>query len=131
VPHTHKDKHTILVVDDDDAIRAVLSCALAEEGYDVLEAADGAQALALLRDPDHIRVVLLDWMMPVLDGGQVASELRRLPPSVPTPAIVVVAASDAREHAAEIGAAAAFGKPFHLAELLDVVGRLCSASARR
>jgi DNA-binding response OmpR family regulator len=114
----------VLIVDDDATIREILAIALSEAGYAVLQAENGAEALALVRDPDHVAVVLLDWMMPILDGAGFAAGLRTLPDHVPQPAIVVVAATAARERAAKIGAAAAFGKPFLLAELLACVSTL-------
>jgi CheY-like chemotaxis protein len=70
----------ILVVDDDDAIRETLRFALEDAGYDVLEAADGLTALRLLRGTSERMIVLLDLMMPSLDGagvlGTVAGDTR-------------------------------------------------------
>jgi CheY-like chemotaxis protein len=70
----------ILVVDDDDAIRETLRFALEDAGYDVLEAADGLITLRLLRSTSERMIVLLDLMMPSLDGagvlGTVAGDAR-------------------------------------------------------
>jgi len=65
----------VLVVDDDDSIRETLRFALEEEGYAVLEAQDGAIALDLMRNAERGMVVLLDHVMPLLDGETM---LRRL-----------------------------------------------------
>ncbi len=61
----------VLVVDDDDAIRETLRFALEDAGYHVLEAADGLAALRLLRTTSERMIVLLDLMMPSLDGAGV------------------------------------------------------------
>jgi CheY-like chemotaxis protein len=67
-------------VDDDDAIRETLRFALEDAGYDVLEAADGLTTLRLLRSTSERMIVLLDLMMPSLDGagvlGTVAGDAR-------------------------------------------------------
>ncbi len=71
-----KDKKTILIVEDDDMLRKVLSNRIAEEGYEVLEAEDGKEGLktALKKHPD---LILLDLMMPVMDGAEMLKELRK------------------------------------------------------
>ncbi len=70
----------VLVVDDDEAIRETLRFALEDAGYDVLEASDGLSALRILRSTAERLVVLLDLMMPGLDGagvlGAVAGDAR-------------------------------------------------------
>ena len=61
----------VLVVDDEEAIRGSIAMLLEDEGYTVHQASNGAQALDLLRAADAPLVVLLDWMMPVLNGLEV------------------------------------------------------------
>lgn len=69
VPHVARSTCPyVLVVDDDRSIRETLRCVLEDEGYDVLEAPDGMAALDLLRSTPTPSVVLLDLMMPRLDG---------------------------------------------------------------
>jgi CheY-like chemotaxis protein len=58
----------VLVVDDDAEIQEILALLLGDAGYEVISARDGAAALALLRRDPRGWVVLLDWMMPVMDG---------------------------------------------------------------
>lgn len=67
----------ILVADDEDRIRKLIADFLSREGYKVLEAADGGQALNMALGADKPDVVILDVMMPVMDGWSVLSELRR------------------------------------------------------
>jgi two-component system cell cycle sensor histidine kinase/response regulator CckA len=77
---------TVLVVEDEDAIRASIRRLLQREGYTVLEAADGAKALELLeedRSSHQVALVLTDLRMPVMDGRQLAAALARRRPSLP------------------------------------------------
>jgi two-component system cell cycle sensor histidine kinase/response regulator CckA len=76
---------TVLVVEDEDLLRAGIRRLLQNEGYNVLEAADGATALQLLdgTPPDHVALVLTDLRMPVMDGRQLAAALARRRPSLP------------------------------------------------
>jgi twitching motility two-component system response regulator PilH len=81
---------TILVVEDDQDIRFLLSETVSDLGYSVLEAADGGTGLrrALEEHPD---VILLDVMMPVMDGFQVLAKLKEHGETHPTPVIMVSA----------------------------------------
>lgn len=110
----------VLVIDDEPDIRATVSAMLEIEGYDVDEAANGADALHAIeaRPPD---LILLDMRMPVLDGWGFASELRRR--GHRTPIVVMTAARDAAHWAAEVAAAAFVAKPFGLDDLITAVER--------
>ena len=71
----------MLVVEDEDNLRAVIRRLLQGEGSGVLEAGDGASALRVLELPDHnVELVLTDLRMPVMDGRQLAAALARLHP---------------------------------------------------
>ena len=111
------DAHRILVVEDDEGIREGLRDALESEGYVVLAAADGDEGLRLgLRDdPD---LILLDLMLPGLDGFEVLERLRR--DHVATPVLVVTARGleDDRVRGLDLGADDYVVKPFALDELL-------------
>jgi CheY-like chemotaxis protein len=76
---------TVLVVEDEDILRAGIRRLLQGEGYNVLEAADGAHALQLLESTplSQISLVLTDLRMPVMDGRQLAAALARRRPSLP------------------------------------------------
>lgn len=108
----------ILVVDDEPAIRATVAAMLQTEGYDVAEAANGAEALAAFEAarPD---IVLLDMRMPVLDGWGFAAELRRRGHRVPI--VVMTAARDAAHWASEIAASSFVAKPFGFDDLITAV----------
>ena len=117
---------SILVVDDEPDIRATVSAMLEIEGYDVAEAANGADALRQLEQhaPD---VILLDMRMPILDGWGFAAELRRR--GHRTPIVVMTAARDAAHWAAEIAASAFVSKPFGYDDLIAAVERVTPPAA--
>ena len=73
---------TILVVDDDPLVRDYAETVLADAGYDVLTAADGAAALRLLRGNDSIDLLFTDVVMPGLDGFEVARQARDASPGL-------------------------------------------------
>lgn len=111
---------TVLVVDDDDAILRTVTDILSDEGYRVLTATNGREALAVLAQAAP-GVILLDMRMPVMDGWQFARALDADERAIPI--IVMTAAQDARQWAREIGAAGYLAKPFDLIELLDTIAR--------
>jgi CheY-like chemotaxis protein len=72
----------ILVVDDDSAVRAAIARALTELGYAVREAADGAAALAAVRE-ESLTLAILDYVMPGMDGAEVARAIGAIDPDLP------------------------------------------------
>ncbi len=120
----------ILVVDDDPAIRDMVTWALSEEGYEVAQAGNGAEALRLVGRYKPV-VVLLDMTMPVMDGWEFSRRLRdRHGQRIPI--ICMTAAKDARQRSREIDAEAVLSKPFNLDELFarvsEFVGEIHSNS---
>jgi two-component system, chemotaxis family, chemotaxis protein CheY len=109
----------ILVVEDDESIRAVLDMALSDEGYEVIEAENGAQGLALARTTQP-HVILLDMRMPVMDGWTFAQEYQR-DEGRRAALIVFTAATNAAQRAAEVGAAAYLTKPCKVRDLLTCI----------
>lgn len=85
----------ILVVDDDPTMRLVFGRSLAAAGFDVVEAADGLEALELYKRHQGIAVVVLDLVMPRLDGYGTFRELRRLDPRLPVLVVSGLAAEEA------------------------------------
>jgi two-component system chemotaxis response regulator CheY len=111
----------VLVVDDDPDILATVEQILEIEGYAVLSARNGAEALSVLEShrPD---VIILDLMMPVMDGWEFRRRLNGHPAS-DTPIIVVSADRDIARKAATIQADGYIAKPFDLDDLLREVHR--------
>ncbi|WP_437726085.1 response regulator [Sorangium sp. So ce861] len=120
----------ILVVEDDLDIRSILSQLLAFEGYEVEEAADGAEALALLRKDGPPALILLDLMMPIMDGWQLRAELQRDPVLSSVPVVIVSADVRAEQEASRLCVAGLLKKPLQIEPLLELVHRICGAPAR-
>jgi DNA-binding response OmpR family regulator len=119
------DGVTVLVVDDEPQIVWVLRFSLEAEGYRTVSAADGARALEEIAE-HRPRLVLLDLMMPNVDGWHVLEELTKLPADQRPRVVVVSALSSLRERmkVTELGADAFVAKPFDVEELLGVVNGL-------
>jgi CheY-like chemotaxis protein len=116
----------VLVVDDDDGIRAALAQALEEEGYLVSTAAHGGEALDYLRGAGRKPcMILLDIMMPVLDG-RAFLELKRADASLADiPVVVVTADGRALHDPVALDARAVLMKPISLDILLETVAQYC------
>lgn len=115
----------ILVIDDDDDVRGALEALLSHEGFVVEAAANGGDALTLLdsRSPDAI---VLDWMLPKVDGAAFMHELRHIR-GVATPVLVITGGFAGRTEALAAGADDHLAKPFDLDDLIRRVRRLTSA----
>ncbi len=109
----------VLVVDDDGSIRSFVRDALSEEGYQVSQAASGAEALKEVSQT-ALDLILLDVRMPGVDGWQVLDELRSAA-GPQTPVVVMTASYSGQDRALQSGAQGYLAKPFELAELLDCV----------
>lgn len=115
---------TVFIIEDDVDTRDMLAKFLELEGYNVELAANGRQALDLLTSGTNVNVIVLDLMMPVMDGWEFAQRLRQRPPRVANiPIIVLSADRNVSNKAAEIGAVGHLAKPFELNDLLDMVRR--------
>jgi two-component system chemotaxis response regulator CheY len=117
-----------LVVDDSRAVRLILARTLAELGFEVRQATNGREALALIdADPGAFRLVLLDWHMPEMDGLELLRELRSRP-QLSALVVVMVTTETDLDHVAEALAAGAneyIMKPFTreiLVEKLHLAG---------
>lgn len=120
------DAGTVLVVEDDLDIREVMRMVLEASGYQVLEAGDGAEALVVAR-AHHPRLILLDLMMPGMDGFQFRESQLRDPAIATIPVVIVSGGGAVPQKAAELGAAGYLIKPTDLQRLLAVLRDLCRA----
>jgi two-component system, chemotaxis family, chemotaxis protein CheY len=117
---------TVLVVDDDPDVRVLLEMCLVLEGFDVLTASNGRHALLRLTE-SHPALILLDLMMPVMDGVEFRREQRAQPRFRDIPVVCLSARHDARETADELGFAAFLSKPFDLETVIAAVREHCPA----
>lgn len=114
---------TILIVDDETAIREVLRYLFALRGFRVLQAEDGETAVALLRS-QSVDLVILDLIMPGVSGEDVLEEIRRKPETRDMPVVILSARPDAEKLPASQLAQAIVYKPFDLFELEALTRRL-------
>lgn len=117
-------KH-IIVVDDDKEIREIITFVLARSGFEVAVASDGRHLQHLLAEqtPD---LIILDVMMPELDGYQIFSALRNDPSTRHIPVVIMTAHSENiyERISLDLGAAEHVTKPFHPLELVDKIKKL-------
>ncbi|WP_041082894.1 response regulator [Thermotoga profunda] len=117
--------YRVLVVDDSEVLRKIVSFNLTREGYSVDEAKDGKEALEKLQQikPD---LVILDIMMPYIDGFEVLKRMRKDPELAHIPVIMLTAkgGEDDPKTALELGANGFLTKPFSPIKLLEEVRRV-------
>jgi PAS domain S-box-containing protein len=121
------DPRGVMLVDDDAMIRESFAEVLADEGYRVVTAADGAEALRRLRTGALPRVIFLDLMMPAMDGPTFRAEQTRDPTLAAIPVVVMSAAGDVAKRSVALGAAETLRKPVRYEALLALVERFCDA----
>ncbi|MEK7250812.1 MAG: response regulator [Bacteroidota bacterium] len=119
------EKRKILVVDDEDALRTVLSAELNSEGYDVATAADGTEALAELQK-STFDLVLLDIKMPNMNGFEVLKVIKEKHTS--TKVIMLTGFADLKNaiESKKLGAEDFVSKPYDLVDLLTTIDRVMS-----
>jgi CheY-like chemotaxis protein len=122
VPH-------VLIVEDDLDIRDALAQILEEEGYAVVTAANGREALDALRSGPPPRLILLDLMMPVMNGWQFRAEQRRDPAIADIPVVIISADTHVGDKAQAIGIAEYFRKPIEISGLLQTMEKYCGNAA--
>jgi CheY-like chemotaxis protein len=116
----------VLVVEDDPDLREMMEQLLHLEGFATLTAPNGLEALNLLNAGAPVKVILLDLMMPVMDGWEFRRRQRANPKLAGIP-VVVMSAIDG-ERLQEIEPVACFRKPLAFARMIDLLQRLCISS---
>jgi CheY-like chemotaxis protein len=112
---------SILVVDDEAPVRAVVMAILEDTDYDVIEAANGFDALACLcKDAARYQLVLLDLMMPYMSGWDVLRAMHADPALAPIPVVLMTAGANVRQKALALGAAGYLPKPLDFDLLLEM-----------
>jgi CheY-like chemotaxis protein len=119
--HEYTMKHTVLVIEDEESLRDLMREALELSGYDVVAAGNGREALDAMARIEHVCLVLLDLLMPVMNGWEFFSELRSRSTLASVPVVV---------HTSEPGQAPTgvrvLQKPVKLERLLAVVHEYCA-----
>jgi two-component system, chemotaxis family, chemotaxis protein CheY len=120
---------TVLTVDDSTSMRQMVRATLQSAGYEVIEAADGEEALAFAR-ANPVDLVISDVNMPRMDGIRLIGELRALPAYRLTPLLLLTTESgqDKKLEGKRAGATGWIVKPFNPAQLLATLNRLFGAA---
>jgi len=122
---------TILLVEDDRDIRETMLDALEEAGYPVVVAVDGVDALEQLRARAAApALILLDLMMPRMNGAELAAELAKVPAWAAIPVVVISADAHGRATADSLGARDYLKKPVRLKELFGAVEQIIGRPPR-
>jgi CheY-like chemotaxis protein len=111
----------ILIIEDHDLTREALVLLLEAAGYRVTAAAHGREALDLLMDSEPPSLILLDLMMPVMDGLTFRKHQLRSPSLASIPVVLLSAESDLDQISASLGVARYFPKPIKIEELLEAI----------
>jgi CheY-like chemotaxis protein len=120
-----ENEELILVVDDDTDIREEMAALLEGEGYQVVQARNGLEALERLKRPPLPCMILLDLMMPVMNGWDFRAQQLANPSLKEIPTVIVSGAAQAKKEAASLHANGFLQKPFDLDPLLNVIERYC------
>ena len=118
---------TVFIVDDDRDIREMLTEILTDEGYAIASAADGLDALKQLRTRARTPcLILLDLMMPNMNGWEFCAAQQQDPRLSPIPVVVISARADLDRAVAQIPVAGHLSKPIDIDRLLHIVERHCA-----
>jgi DNA-binding response OmpR family regulator len=112
----------LLVIDDDSRLLASYRDLLTPYGFEVLTAADGQDAIPIVESNPDILLVILDLAMPRMDGRQWLRWFRERRQDSP---VIIISAHKLEPDDEELKPAVVLEKPFHVAELLDIVGLFC------
>jgi CheY-like chemotaxis protein len=118
----------ILIVEDDSALREALGQVLMDEGYDLLSARDGLEAVNCLKKGNRPDVILLDLSMPVVNGWEFRMFQKRDPDLAQIPVILITAGGYTREEVAWLEPSALLPKPLDLPLLLSIIRRFCAST---
>jgi CheY-like chemotaxis protein len=113
----------ILLVEDEPDLRADLAFLLEDEGYRVRTSAHGAEALALLERGARPALILLDLMMPVMDGWETRARLRTMPALSKIPVVILSGVANDEEEIAALAVAAYVTKPIGVPQLCAIIDR--------
>jgi len=124
------DGNFVMIVDDDVAIREVVQVIVEAEGYQVITAADGGEAISHLQSGPHPGLILLDLRMPGMDGRTFREVQKARAELASIPVVILTGDRDGAQIAAALQTEY-IGKPIDLQQLLSVVNRFCSGPERR
>jgi len=115
----------ILIIEDDEAIRTSLSDVLISEGYKIYDAANGKIAFEVLETLTDSSLLLLDLMMPAMNGYEFSSAIKKMPQYAKHPIVIMSASRDGEQYAKQEGYPF-LKKPLDVEGLLELVAKFCS-----
>lgn len=115
----------VMIIEDDPDILETLREILEYEGHDVVAISGGEEALLQLQAGVHPALILMDLMMPGVNGWGLAEHLRRDPSLNPIPIVILSGVQDIEQQAKSVGAAGCLLKPVQVERLLEIVNRYC------
>ena len=113
--------HHILVVEDDAVMRETIAELLEEEGYSVTVANGGEAGLAYLQQAPRPALILLDLMMPTMNGWEFHSQLQHDPKLATIPVVLLSAVADFQRRRGKLDVAAILPKPVNIPQLLEAI----------
>ncbi|MCO7125596.1 response regulator [Sporolactobacillus shoreicorticis] len=122
--YASKDVNEIMVVDDQPGIRMLLQEVFKQTDYQIVTAANGEQALELLKKED-VRLVLLDMKIPKMNGLEILHKIKEIKPGIKVIIMTAYGENAMVQEALQSGAVAHFTKPFDLHELISAVEKEC------
>jgi two-component system chemotaxis response regulator CheY len=117
----------ILIVEDDDETRTDLAELLGSEGYEVVTATNGDEALKLLDASEPPKLILLDLLMPVMNGWDFRTRQLAKPSLAAIPVVILSGAANVLRSAVSLSAAGYLTKPLRLTQLLETIQRVRAA----
>jgi CheY-like chemotaxis protein len=118
----------VLIVEDDAGIRETLAEILQEEGYQVIGVANGLEGINYLRSAAPTCIILLDLMMPVMNGWEFRSQQQGDPALARIPVVIISGDGNVQQKAASLNAAGYLSKPIDLDRLLATVAQHCGGA---
>jgi len=115
------EERTILIVDDDERNVLALSVVLKAKGFKLYTAANGAEGINLINEIPKIDLVLMDMMMPVMDGYQAIRKIRKNGGDIPIIALTANAMKGDKERCIEVGANDYCPKPVNITDLMNKI----------
>jgi DNA-binding response OmpR family regulator len=119
----------ILLVEDDESLGSILAAVLQDQGYRVALAANGKEAIDYLLAGQRPRLILLNLVMPAMNGWKFHEQIKKAPELAKIPVIVLSGVGNLHRKAAAMGADESFAKPYNLKVLVDTVRTYCQPSA--
>ena len=120
----------VLIIDDDRDVRETVAQILDDEGYSVASASQGEEAFVQLREGTTPRLILLDLVMPVMDGRNFLARLAEVPRLAAVPVVIVSGSGDLARAAAALQVAGFLEKPIALDDLLGAIRRCLAPVAQ-